>query len=177
MKFICLLIALFLISFLSVKSQEYVVTASGCSNTTTMTTVFSAVVDSNWLDHRELDFFLNIENRQFSGSGQNLKVILWVQGIPDTLVNQTVSNNTNIGRHFVTGRIYREDTLVYVGRGTLGFNGAPTSTDDFAGGSGNGAIITGVDFNSPISIQLTITWGVASANVYYNVISGRLTQL
>ncbi len=174
MKLILIVFA-FLVSCLSVNAQQYVVTASSCENTSAMTTVFSAVIDSNWNDHHEICFFLNVENKQNSGIAQNQKVILWIQGIPDTLVNATVSNNIATGRHFVTGRMYREGASIYVGRGTLAFNGAPTPVDDFAGGTGNGAIINGVDFTAPISIQITIQWSTAN-NVFYRVLSGTLTQ-
>ncbi len=176
MRLVYLFFVLFVFGQCTSKSQEYSVTPSSCINTTALTTIFSATIDSNWLDHKEIDFFMNIENKQNSGASQNLKVILWVQGIPDTLVNATVSNSATTGRHFVTGRIYREDTLVYVGKSTLAFNGAPTGVDDFSGGTGNGAIISGVDFNSPISITIAVQWG-SSSNVMYKVISGRLTQL
>ena len=171
-----LIVALLFLTCYFAKSQEYTVTPAVCENTTNLTTVFSATIDSNWQNHREISFFMNIENRQNSGTSQNLKVILYVQGIADTLVNATVSNNTTTGRHFVTGRMYRDDSIAYVGKGTLAFNGAPTPVDDFSGAAGNGAIIQGVDFNSAITVEIAVQWGTNS-NVLYRVVSGRLVQL
>lgn len=170
------LIALFAVNFAQAQTTEYVVTPSSCINTTALTTVFSATIDSNWENHKEIDFFLNIENKQNSGSPANMKVIIFIQGVADTVVNATVSNSAILGRHFVTGRIYREDSLLYVGKSTLGIVGAPTSADDFSGGTGNGAILSGVDFNSAIPVEIKVQYGTAT-NVTYKVISGRLTQL
>lgn len=174
MKLILIAFA-FLVSCLMVNAQEYVVTASSCENTADMTTVCSAVIDSNWLDHKEVHLFMNIQNYQYSGTAQYLKTTLWIQGIPYVLFNGVVSNNAGTGEHWVEGRIYREGSLLYIGKGSLGFNGAPTATNDFAGVSGSGSKISGVDFNSPISIQFTVQWST-STNVFYKVLSGRLTQ-
>lgn len=172
----CLIILFSTFSIAKAQTVEYAVTASSCINTTALTTVFSATIDSNWLNHKEIDFFLNIENKQNSGSPANMKVIIFIQGVADTVVNATVSNSAILGRHFVTGRIYREDSLLYVGKSTLAIVGAPTSADDFSGGTGNGMIISGVDFNSAIPVEIKVQYGTAT-NVIYKVISGRLTQL
>ena len=147
---------------------------SANANTENVTTVFSSTIPATeWGDHEIVDYFINCEQFQNSGTAATCIVQMVIQGIPFTFSNSMMLNNPNTGRHFIVGRLYREGDKIYVSRSSNSLVSAPSASDDFSGALGSGVIIAGIDFNVDIEIKICVDWG-ATNNVMYNVISGKL---
>lgn len=153
---------------------DYPVTV-GNANSENVTKVFSTTVPvGEWGDVQIIDYLIVCRQKQSSGVPVPCVVQLRIQGKIFNASSSVMATNANTGVHFISGRLMRVGDEIYVAaKGSNSILSPPSSTDDFAGTPGSGAIIADVDFNADIEIAVYVDWGPGT-DIMYNVIAGKL---
>lgn len=162
-----------------------VATVNDCVSTTAETTVFSVVIAANtFADGNTAAFVPRCVSRNSSGASKDLTLRIKATdtATPPTtqstnVTTVTAPNNANEGKSrpcFSMERVGGDLWLTYKGSGGIdsGFPMQPytVNLDNF--GNTSGAVFSGLDFSTDITIELTAQWTGANASTYFNCESG-----
>lgn len=153
-------------------------TVQNCVNTTSEITVFSDTV-STWNDGGFKAVNLDVISKNNSGGSTNLTIKIKIDGSSITLLNTSVPTS-NIEGHSWRGLTMRRkgnDVYLYLfsgslPAGTVGIAQAAINTNSFVNN-----IISGLNFSTDKTVEITAQWSVAHSEIYFNPTFGAIYEI
>lgn len=173
----------------------YSPTLANCANTTSETDVISFTIPaSTWADGELVRLVVPvIKHKQNQGGAVNFTLKTYVAGTSKTIVNTaSIANNASEGRTSFEIFFVRVGTSVYMiqgldNSGSLNYqanapmsaryfnSGTDFSSDLFTASANNE--FTSVTFTSDVVVKMSVQFGTAHANTYYNVQSAKAFKI